>query len=433
MSDKDIKELDHANRSHASFGPSSMKRIIKCPASSYLAQDLPDLPSGPAAKQGSLAHECAEIMLEARLKDEPFPRMKDLPDQYDPEMRRHGIFYADYIYGEIEPFLDTPHTWFIEERVILDEARDSWGTADFVFLYKEEDKVKLMIIDYKYGTGVQVTSEDNPQLITYALAANFSIGEDKVEEVTCHIVQPRASHETPPVTYKMKDLKDKWLPQIIEAIDLILSWGAPGDTPLVEIGKRQQAGSWCQFCKVQKHGKCEPYRKRNQRNLIDIFMKHEPKLVKVGKKKTLPEEEAVLIPEETRSYIALNAGSMKAFIDAVKNGVISDHKEGTSIKGSKLIKGSSHRTWIHNKEEISKGLKELGVERTHNTPEPKLRSLTDIEGEIGKGKIGHLTTTLAPKYKLASEDDENPATTFEDDRMSLLKKGMKKSSDPIDK
>ena len=421
------KKLDHQSRSHSTFGPSSMKRIINCPASSYLSQNLPDIPAGPAAQQGSLAHECAEIMLEARLKDEPFPRMKDLPEQYNPEMRRHGITYADYIYGEIEPHLDGPHTWFIEQRVILDGKRDAWGTADFVFLYKEEDKIKLMIIDYKYGTGVQVTSEDNPQLITYALAANFSIGEDKVDEVTCHIVQPRSTHETPPVTYQMADLKEKWLPQIIETIDQILGWGAPGDTPLVEIGKFQNAGTWCQFCKVQKHGKCEPYRVQNQRDLKDIFMKHKDKLIKVGSKKVLPEADAVLIPEETRSFIALNAGAMKSFIDAVKSGVIADHKEGTSIKGSKLIKGSSHRTWIHDKEKIAEGLKELGVERTHNSTEPKLRSLTDIEGEIGKGKIAHLTTTLAPKYKLVSEDDENPATTFEDDRMSLLKKGMKKS------
>lgn len=253
------KTPDHANRDHATYGPSSMKRIINCPAAYFYGRNLPAPPPSKYASEGHTAHECSEIMLEARLEGKPYPEVDGT--KFNAEMIRHAKAYADYVYGVVEHALYKSHSYFIERRVHLDRDRDIWGTADFVMIYEEGDVLKLVLIDYKYGAGVAVGADENWQLITYALAAEAEMSTDKeVVDVECHIFQPRADHETPPITYNFKELKEKYLPTILETVDKIESWVAAGDIPKADLQTGYKTGSWCQFCKVKDHGECGLYR-----------------------------------------------------------------------------------------------------------------------------------------------------------------------------
>ena len=49
----------HSDRAHALLSPSSMHRIMKCPGSVKLSEGI-EQPESEYAKEGTLAHECAE-------------------------------------------------------------------------------------------------------------------------------------------------------------------------------------------------------------------------------------------------------------------------------------------------------------------------------------------------------------------------------------
>lgn len=52
--------MGHAERSHALLGPSGAHRWMECPPSARLEEQFPDSTS-EAAREGTLAHELAEI------------------------------------------------------------------------------------------------------------------------------------------------------------------------------------------------------------------------------------------------------------------------------------------------------------------------------------------------------------------------------------
>ena len=97
----------------------------------------------------------------------------------------------------------------------------------------------MYVTDLKYGKGVQVFAEDNPQAILYALGALDAYDPwDEIEEIHIRICQPRLNH------------KDVW----IVTREQLLQWGAYiksrfalalTDNP--PFGPSEKA---CKFCKV---------------------------------------------------------------------------------------------------------------------------------------------------------------------------------------
>jgi hypothetical protein len=78
----------------------------------------------------------------------------------------------------------------VETKVSLQNyIKGAWGTADFV----SYDGETLNVVDLKYGKGVAVSPEENPQLKLYALGVidHFDLRQHKGLYVTLTIVQPR--------------------------------------------------------------------------------------------------------------------------------------------------------------------------------------------------------------------------------------------------
>lgn len=77
----------------------------------------------------------------------------------------------------------------VEQRVDFSRwVRQGFGTADALIIADGT----LHIIDLKYGSGIEVSAEDNPQLKCYGLGALDQFGDlYDIDEVRLTIYQPR--------------------------------------------------------------------------------------------------------------------------------------------------------------------------------------------------------------------------------------------------
>ena len=167
---------------HALLSASAAHRWLTCTPSAVLESKEPDSTSEYAA-EGTRAHAAGEKLLINWL--EGHPRKKVQTD--DGEMKECTKAYRDYV---IEVFntekKKTPDALLlIEQR--LDFSRwvpGGFGTGDAVIV----GDGRLHIIDLKYGKGVPVSAENNPQLKLYALGAVEAYDMlDDVDEIQVHI------------------------------------------------------------------------------------------------------------------------------------------------------------------------------------------------------------------------------------------------------
>ena len=186
-------EGNHKDRNHALLSASGAIRWMNCNPSARLEDMFPDC-SSEYAEEGTLAHEISELKLTKYLKPMSLrtfnSKMKKLKSHklYKPEMENYTDVYVDNI-KELLMSFDKPGTAEIEKKVDFSEyVPEGFGTCDFVTV----DNGTLYIRDLKYGKGVPVSAQDNPQLMLYSLGAylEFSLFND-IENINMGIIQPR--------------------------------------------------------------------------------------------------------------------------------------------------------------------------------------------------------------------------------------------------
>lgn len=183
---------------HALLGASSAHRWLECTPSARLEEslNLPDEGS-PYAAEGTAAHEYAELELSYRLGEinrrsyAGRLRKHKATEWWGPEMEEAVGDYASFVVElaeELRAEGKTPYV-YLEQRVDYSGfVPGGFGTADAVILSDGE----IHVIDLKYGKGVPVSAEGNPQLRLYALGAALAY-MDLFDFDTVHmtIVQPR--------------------------------------------------------------------------------------------------------------------------------------------------------------------------------------------------------------------------------------------------
>ena len=159
---------------HAQLSPSSAVRWMSCPGSVALCQGLPDT-SSSHADEGTDAHELAALVLSSLdpcTARDYIGRTMPKGNRVTDEMAAYVQQYVDYVRGVAEA---TGGSLLVEQRLPISDITgedDAHGTADAVILAPGE----LIVVDLKYGRGVPVDAEDNPQLQIYALAAMAEFG-----------------------------------------------------------------------------------------------------------------------------------------------------------------------------------------------------------------------------------------------------------------
>ena len=173
---------------HARLSASSAERWMNCAGSARAVAALPNTTS-EAAAEGTVAHHIATLCLtEGTVPSDHLGREFEVDGfkiTVDGEMAAGVGLYCDTV-AELR----------LEQRWVempLAEALAQWdadlgGTADFV-TYDPASKL-LRVVDFKYGSGVFVSADDNRQLKTYALGVMLSVS-GAVNKVEVYIVQPR--------------------------------------------------------------------------------------------------------------------------------------------------------------------------------------------------------------------------------------------------
>lgn len=299
---------------------SKADRWINCTPSARLEEKVEETgkPS-KYAEEGTLAHEMAECYLRARFLITPVDvasaelRKLKKSDLYTEAMDEPVMAYCQYVTDQYTEALRKTK----DALVLLEERLDfsAWveqgfGTGDACII---ADGV-MEIIDLKFGTGVPVFAENNPQLMLYALGAlsKFEMVYD-INMVKLTIVQPRqeriSSWEiTPGDLYK-------WGEEVVKP-KAALAYSGDGEL---------QVGHWCRWCKVK--ALC---RKMADHNLD--LAKHEFK-------------EPELLTTEELAQIFEQAPMLQEWVNAVSEHLLSKAISGEKIPGYKVVEGRSIRKW----------------------------------------------------------------------------------------
>lgn len=237
-------------RAHAKLSASGAKRWMACPRSVALEEEEEEKES-PFAIEGTLAHAVAEIVLRNKLA-----QMSN--DDADLEIRALAPAqdmkdYVDmYVEGCIDSYesakLEDPEAFaMVEEKVeFTNWVPDGFGTCDFAVISPQARR--LIIRDMKYGKGVPVSAEDNPQPRLYALGIIQEWGWIyDIDEVEMHIDQPRLHS----FTAEIMSTKE------------LLAWAEKEVKPKAKIAYNDKGvfkpGEHCKFCRVRATCKARAY------------------------------------------------------------------------------------------------------------------------------------------------------------------------------
>ena len=169
---------------HAKIPPSSMGRIVRCPGSRTLAENLPPKPDTPEAIEGTVAH----IVARAYAHGTETPLGTEI----------QGVKVTEDMLFGARLWKSTIGEGGADELPVMIQAvhPDCWGTPDF---WKwEPETEELTIIDYKFGFDL-VDEFENWQLLAYASGVARSFGVEP-KTVRLGIVQPRG-YGTKPVRF----------------------------------------------------------------------------------------------------------------------------------------------------------------------------------------------------------------------------------------
>jgi len=365
---------------HALLSASGSKRWLSCTPSAKLEATLPEQkrPAGAFdfSQEGTTAHTLAEAKLRyhfGQIGTEEYENeitaIKATP-YYNEDFEAHVDSYVLYVRSQIGEG-DTP---LFEQRVdFSDWVPDGFGTADVVIL----SKYAIRVIDLKFGKGIPVHAQDNPQLRLYALGAYSKFKEEypDLKEVSYTIHQPRLdsiSSDGTTIT-KLVDWANYYVkPKAKKA------WSGAGEF---------LPGEWCGFCRAK--AQC---RARSDYNTE--LAKQEFKA-------------PALLDEEEISEVLVKAQNLRTWVNDVEEFALTRAVENNVIPpGFKLGTTVTHRR-ISDHALAATVLVEKGIPEEQIWEPRKLKSITSLE-KINK-QIGNYLASLierpegAPKLVRAKE------------------------------
>jgi hypothetical protein len=170
-------------------GGSSAKRVINCPGSVALVQKMPPQASNSHADQGTLLHDIVSEVLEKDLAPESFIGRKYQGEVFTQDLLDSKLLPALALLDQVDP--DKTMEYEVETRVgFADLLPGVFGSNDLMGRIGN----KAIVLDWKFGSGVAVSAEENEQLMFYAAAAMRTPEAkwvfDGATEIELIIIQP---------------------------------------------------------------------------------------------------------------------------------------------------------------------------------------------------------------------------------------------------
>lgn len=365
---------------HAVLSASSSHRWLNCTPSAVLEKSFENK-GNEAASEGTAAHELCEHKLKKALKRRS---KRPVSDYNTDEMEECSDAYVDFVMEQYEQAKQK-----CKDPVVLIEQRldfsayvpDGFGTGDCLIVADDT----LHIVDFKYGLGVLVEAEHNPQMMLYALGA-LAIYQDlyDIEFVAMTIFQPRRENIS------------TWTIPVSELLD----WAENELKPKAELAANGEgeycSGDWCTFCRAK--ATC---RKRAEDNL---------KMARLDF-----QDPPLLSDEEVAEVLAQLPDLTKWAAEVQEYALEQATKHGKHWTGFKIVRSVSRRKYT-DEEKVAQTAIKAGYEDIYRST---LIPITEMEKLMGKKNfaeiLGDLVHKPPGKLTLAPETDKRPAVdVFED-------------------
>lgn len=361
-------------KGHAVLSASSSERWLNCPPSARLCEAYEEKSSDYAA-EGTDAHALCEYRLKQALGIPVENPIENL-SWYNEEMEDCATGYVAYVVELLEAAkqICADPIVLIEQRVDFSRwVSGGLGTGDCICIAEG----LLNIVDLKYGAGIEVSADHNPQMMLYALGAlEIFDGIYDIDTVRMTIYQPRKSNIS---IFEMSK-------------DVLLTWA---DTELTEKAKLAyegqgnfSCGDWCRFCKAK--AEC---RERAEANLALARYDFEA---------------PALLDDEEITDILGKVDALTAWASNVKEYALQQAVSGKKWPGWKLVEGRSNRKYT-NDVVVAAAVESAGFDPY----ERKVLGITAMQKMLGKSRFEEL---LAPyiekpqgKPTLVPESDKRPA------------------------
>ena len=354
---------------HALLSASSSTRWLNCPPSARLCETYEDIGSDYAL-EGTDAHALCEYRLKKALGREAEDPTENLTF-YNTEMSDCADGYVSFVMELLEEARKTcaDPLIVIEQRVDYSRfVAEGFGTADCIIIADGT----LYVVDYKYGRGVRVEAEGNPQMRLYAIGALeiFDALYD-IDRISMTIYQPRLGNISTSEVSKAELYE--WAETVV-APTAELAFAGDGE---------YHCGSWCAFCKAKTD--CRE-RARANMTLARYEFKRPP-----------------LLTDAEVEEILGQLDDMVSWANDLKEYALQAAVSGKTWTGYKLVEGRSVRKFTDDKA-VAGTLVAAG----YDPYEKKLLSMTELQKMLGKNTFDELLGGLI--YKPQGKPTLVPAT-----------------------
>jgi hypothetical protein len=302
-------------------GGSSAARVVNCPASVRLSQEIPPSPTSSYAAEGTALH----AVMEHWLLHEPKWTADDLVGS-----TWEGVeITTDLYHNKITPAMDATNEAFNrfdvgefepEAQVHFSSIEGAFGTCDIIGTGRDD---LVVLLDYKFGDGVLISPVENKQLMFYAAAAmedpacaDMFTG-DLDQPVMLGIIQPAQEH-----TLRTWETTVRAVTQF--QMELMVAVGKSDNPDLPP-----RAGDWCRWCPAAPV--CPA--KLNAASAIDN------------------------LKDEHLHDLAVAmelAEDLEPWIKQVRKMAHEQLEAGAKVEGYKLVKKRASRKWLEEKDTLAK-------------------------------------------------------------------------------
>lgn len=358
---------------HAILSASGAHRWMNCTPSARLELEFDDN-SGEAAAEGTAAHALSEHKLRKALN----MRSKKPVSPYDSdEMDNYTDGYVEFVLEVIEQAkkICSDPLILIEQRLDFSKyVPEGFGTGDCLIIADGT----LHYIDFKYGQGVLVSAEDNPQMKLYALGAlDLFDGIYDIEMVSMTIYQPRRENVSTSIV--SKESLYQWAEEVLKPKAELAFAGDGNYCP----------GEWCQFCRAA----------------VKCRARAEAKMKLATFEFALPP----LLSDEEIADILSSIGDLTNWANEIIAYATDEAvNHGKKWPGFKVVEGRSNRKY-KDEEAVAEAAKNAGYRDIYKQ---SLITITEMEKLMGKSKfneiLGELVMKPPGKPTLVPVSDKRP-------------------------
>lgn len=354
---------------------SSSKRWLNCTPSARLEEQFTKDTGSVYAEEGTVAHALAEHKLKRLLKRRS---RRPVSDYQCDEMEDCTDGYAAYAMEQIELAKQSCSDPIVLIEQHLDYSAyvpEGFGTGDLVIVADGT----LAVIDLKYGKGVAVEAEWNPQMMLYGLGALelFDAIYD-IDTVRMTIYQPRLESVS------------TWEISVSGLMEWVETELRPKAALAINGEGEFRCGSWCRFCKAKNtcRARAEEYLRLAQMEF---------------------QAPALLSDEEVAEVLKVADDLAKWAADVYAFATDEAITHGKQWTGFKLVEGRSNRKYT-DEEEVAEAAKAAGYTDIYKST---LVGITEMEKLMGKKKfaevLGKLVYKPQGKITLVTESDKRQA------------------------